>query len=322
LELCIDTDMGADDALAIALALRSAASVSVISTVSGNVSAEQAAVNLRVLLSAALPEARSSNMPPLVVGATNPLTRSSIRATSVFGSDGMGGVTRLVGDSGGLLYRQAEVPLRRETVWECWSALESPSAGRTLVTLGPLTNLAQAVLNDRELISRFDSIVMMGGALHRRGNITPYAEFNVFADPEAAAVVFQMCAGMRLIPLDITTGVDLQEDFLRDAAINGEGLGRFMYRAHGEFLQWNLRARGVAACHPHDAIAVLAALHPEEFEFDTAMVSVELDTEARNYGQTKISTNGYGPIEVCVGVRHGFVDEKIAELFRLNRWMV
>lgn len=314
MELFIDTDMGADDALAIAIAVRSGVTLPLISTVSGNVPAQQAVRNVGVLLGAIRGNSHPVDAPEVVVGAGIPLKRTAISATSVFGADGMGGTTATRGAAGEPTYPAATLQISKKSVSQHWLELDSISSGRTLVALGPLTNLAQLALTHPGALSKFDSIVAMGGAFNRPGNITPFAEFNVFADPDAAAVVFEHYPSLRLIPLDVTSQVFLEERFLRAVAGAHEGLARFMYQAHSAFLQWNLRKRGIASCHPHDSIAVVAALYPDAFEFLEMRVDVELNERAPNRGQTVVSPTGLGPVAICIRADHDLINHEIEKV--------
>jgi len=171
--------------------------------------------------------------------------------------------------------------------------------------------LAHSIFKCSAASQRFNSVVVMGGAFNCPGNITPFAEFNVFADPDAAALVFERFANVKLIPLDITSQFALEEKTLKDAADAHGRLARLMYDSHRSFFEWYRENRRGSACHPHDSVAMVAALHPEAFEFSDASVHVELNEKARNYGQTTTSRNGTGSVSICTRADHDFVSREI-----------
>ncbi len=185
--LIIDTDTGIDDAIALLLALASPHHrVAAITAVNGNVPLDHVVRNIGIVLDAA-------GAPPIPVfpGATRHLVGEAVHARHVHGEDGLGDAgfrpsTRLVEDE------HASLALIR-------MARENPGL-HTLVTLGPLTNIALAFALAPGLPQLFARIVTMGGAVHGRGNVTPAAEFNIFADPEAAAIVFEQTPELTLVP--------------------------------------------------------------------------------------------------------------------------
>lgn len=175
----IDTDTGSDDAVAIIMALRSSGvRVAAITVVAGNVPLSQAASN--ALYSAEL----CASDVPVFAGADRPLERSLVCADWFHGKDGLG-------DHG-------YVPKKRKV--EATHAVDAmietirANSGLTVVTLGPLTNVALALQRDPKLAESIGRCVIMGGNPCCEGNITPAAEFNIYVDPEAARIVFR--AGM------------------------------------------------------------------------------------------------------------------------------
>ena len=201
--LIIDTDPGVDDAVAIMLALASPElDVLALTTVVGNVELEKTTLNARRLLSLA----RRSDV--LVGrGCADPIGGVSGTAAEVHGQDGLGDlswpeptVKESDEDAIELIYRLAkEAPL-------------------TLVAIGPLTNLATLLQRHPDVVEHIERVVIMGGASFE-GNVTPAAEFNIWVDPEAAAIVFAGDWKLDIMPLDLTHHAYLTDDdlaFLRD----------------------------------------------------------------------------------------------------------
>ncbi len=171
----IDTDTASDDAVAILMALRwPEVQVDGITTVSGNVPVEMCARNARYTVELCGKET------PVYLGAAAPLLRQPSYAYFFHGPDGMGGMN----------YPEARLPARQHGVQALIDEIRRAPGEITLVTLGPLTNIALAFQLAPDLPAKIPMCYVMGGAACTVGNITPAAEFNIWVDPEAAHVVF------------------------------------------------------------------------------------------------------------------------------------
>ena len=172
----IDTDTASDDAVALIMALRAPnVDVRAITVVAGNVPVEQATHN--ALYTA---ELCGSNV-PVFAGANHPLQRVYMHAEWFHGRDGLG-------DHGYAAPRRAAEPIHAvEAIIETIRA----NPGITMVTLGPLTNVALALKRAPEIAANVSRAVVMGGAPCCEGNVTPAAEYNIWVDPEAAHIVFR-----------------------------------------------------------------------------------------------------------------------------------
>jgi len=209
----IDTDPGVDDALALLLAAASPElEVLAVTTVAGNVSVEQATENAQRILPVAW---SGRDAPPVYAGSGT----AAISAEFVHGDDGLGGATRLRTAAGGALY-PATAPVGPG---DAAGALLSLAAARpqeiTLIALGPLTNVAAALSRDAAGLRRLRRIVVMGGVFHEPGNATPVAEFNIFADPEAAQTVCDARIPLTWVPLDATHRCLLQSETLASSPL-------------------------------------------------------------------------------------------------------
>src|SRR6201981_1100344 len=173
----IETDPGVDDAFALLLAMRSPElKIEAITPVAGNVPLELTLPNaLRMV------EIAGRTDIPVAAGAKAPLMRRLVSAAYAHGENGLGGAvfpepkTKPVAEPAPEFIRQVIRKYPHEV---------------TLITIGPLTNIATALNGDAELADMIKNLVMMGGSLSG-GNITPAAEFNVYVDPEAARIIFQ-----------------------------------------------------------------------------------------------------------------------------------
>lgn len=191
-KIIIDTDPGQDDAVAILLALASPElDVLGIVAVAGNVPLALTERNARRIVElAGRPEV------PVHAGSVRPLVRPLVTAEHVHGRSGLDGAD----------LPEPEVPLHPrhgvDVIVE--TLLDHPPGEVTLCTLGPLTDVALALIRAPEIAPRIREIVMMGGAYFEVGNITPTAEFNVYVDPEAADVVMRSGVPITMLPLDVT----------------------------------------------------------------------------------------------------------------------
>jgi purine nucleosidase len=218
----IDTDTASDDAVAIIMALAEpGVRVLGLTTVAGNVGLEQATRN--ALLTAEM----CNSAVPVFAGADKPLTRALQDAHWFHGRDGLG-------DHGYPAPRRAPEP---EPAVDAILRLARAEPGLTLVTLGPLTNIALALERDSGLADKIDRCVVMGGAPCCEGNVTPAAEYNIWVDPEAARAVFRSKLKIEMIGWHVSRGPSVLSD---DEIAAIEALGT----AKAEFaIRTNSRAR-------------------------------------------------------------------------------
>jgi purine nucleosidase len=192
-KIIIDTDPGQDDAVAILLALASPEELEVLglTTVAGNVPLDLTTRNARMICElAGRPETR------IFAGCDRPLGRALVTAEHVHGKTGLDGP--VLPEPSMPVQEQHAVDFIIETL------RTEPEGSVTLCPLGPLTNIATALQRAPDIAPRIAEIVLMGGAYFEVGNITPAAEFNIYVDPQAAAVVFACGAPITVMPLDVT----------------------------------------------------------------------------------------------------------------------
>src|SRR6266702_838245 len=160
----------------------------------------------------------------------------------------------------------------------------------TLITIGPLTNVATALNSDPELAAMVKSVVMMGGSL-AGGNITPAAEFNVYVDPEAARIVFQSGIPITMVGLDVTRKTALTEDYVRHLEAGQNPVSRAAAKIARNAIAHNRQQGFAVDPHMHDSLAVAAFLDPSLLKFEDYYVDVETAGEL-----TAGETVGYSPI--------------------------
>ncbi|MFD7922776.1 nucleoside hydrolase [Streptomyces sp. NPDC059740] len=272
LPLLIDTDTGSDDAVALLLAGASGlGDIRAVTTVAGNVPLPTATRNALLSL-----EVAGATHVPVHPGCERPMTRPLISAQNVHGEDGMGDV--------GL-----PDPVRSSDPGHAVEVLLDLSRRHpgelTLVTLAPLTNIAAALLRDRDLLSRFRHVYCMAGAPDARGNVSATAEFNVWADPEAARIVLEAATPDKVtwIGWDVSRkdAVMTPADQERLEAI-GTPRAEFVHRINRTVAEWAREVTGLAGYDLPDPIAMAVALRPDLVtESEQVHVDVALGDEVR-----------------------------------------
>ncbi|MEE9240947.1 MAG: nucleoside hydrolase [bacterium] len=312
----IDCDPGVDDALALALALASPElDVRAVTTVHGNVPARWAYRNARravAYFQGLLKDPASP--PPVLPGEALPLRRRRIdRRVSfqIHGKDGLGDLFRS---------RKPVPPPRgpNEPAPQVISNLaRRMGKSLTLIAMGPLTNLAVALRQDRRALAGVGGIVVMGGAARMPGNVTASAEFNVHCDPDAAEVVLNCGAPVTLVGLDVTRRAVLPSRTL----LGGGPFRRALRDLVRPYAAFSKRRRGVDGTTLHDPLAVAVAIDPGLVRSETRQVSVECgDGPARGMTVVDLRADALPARPGACGVKVAFdLDEKRFLRFFLSR---
>jgi purine nucleosidase len=267
LPIIIDTDPGQDDAVAILLALASPElEVLGITAVAGNVPLALTEKNARKICElAGRPDVK------VHAGAIRPMVRSLVTAEEVHGKTGLDGP--VLPEPAMTLQDQHAVDYLVETL------MARPAGTITLCTLGPLTNIALALVREPRIASRIKQIVAMGGGYFEGGNVTPSAEFNIYVDPHAARLVFEAGIPLTLIPLDCThqalTTAKRVEAF---RAMNNKS-GPATAAMLDFFERFDENKYGTDGGPLHDPCVIAWLLQPELFEGKLVNVSVECESE-------------------------------------------
>ena len=267
LPIIIDTDPGQDDAVAVLLALASPEiEVLGITAVAGNVPLALTEVNARKICElAGRPDIK------VYAGAIRPLLRPLVTAEHVHGRTGLDGP--ILADPTMPLQKQHAVDFIVET-------LMTREAGTvTLCALGPMTNIALALIREPRIASRIRRIVAMGGGFFEGGNITPAAEFNIYVDPHAARAVFEADIPITLLPLDCThqvlTTTPRIEKFRAMKNKSGPAIAAMM----DFFERFDEQKYGTDGGPLHDPCVVAWLLKPELFQSRHVNVAIECESE-------------------------------------------
>ncbi|MFW6223994.1 MAG: nucleoside hydrolase, partial [Spirochaetota bacterium] len=246
-KLIIDTDCGIDDAVAIMMALAHPdVEVIGITTVSGNVDVAQVTENVLRLLA----YFDRSDI-PVYRGASHALVQGAVRAPGVHGENGLGGV-ELPATAAAAQPQTAPVGL---------AELLRAGPGATVITLGPMTNLAMSLNLFPDATSRIGRLVAMGGGIDV-GNVTRFAEFNFYADPEAVQFVLDRGVPMELVPWDACIEHELSRDDLAAVGFRDGRASELFFRLQDFVLARSQHVYGRPFIRHPDPLAMAYAIDP------------------------------------------------------------
>ncbi len=244
-KIIIDTDPGQDDAMAIMLAIKSRAfEIQAITTVCGNSTVKNTTRNARFIL-----DALGRSEIPLYSGEAKPLKRPLIQAV-VHGKSGLEGIDPT-----------NNPVLTGNAPDKIISFVKSNPGKITIVTLGPLTNIAKAILIDKITMKKVKELVIMGGAINVAGNKNRVAEFNIFVDPDAADIVFNFPIKKTIVPLDACNNVRFQiRDFMK---IKNNRLRNLLVNMNKPYIKNLEKDAGIKAALMYDPLTIFYLLEKD-----------------------------------------------------------
>jgi len=276
LRVILDVDTGVDDALALALAVRHPQiQLEAVTTVAGNVGLELTTQNTLTVL-----DWLGASDVPVAAGADRPLIGPAREASHWHGPDGLGGA-QLPASGRRAMDKAADYLVER---------IMAAPGEISLVCTAPLTNLAHAIQRNPNVVQAVQQVVLMGGVARPPGNVTPTAEFNVYADPHAAALVFEQDWPLSMVGLDVTNQVVLTRAE-RDALAERTTPEAVLVR---EVTRHLFDVRGVQAMALHDPLAVGVAVQPDLVTRVERDVAVETRGEL-TLGQTVVDLRSSAP---------------------------
>lgn len=232
-----------------------------ITVVAGNVP-----LDLTVRNSLILVELAGREDVPVYRGSVRPMVKELVTAEYVHGPTGLDGADlpppTLEESPGHAVDRIVEL-------------VNSSNRPVTLCTLGPMTNLALALVRDPGIAGNIEQIVMMGGGFFEGGNTTPAAEFNIYVDPHAAHVVFMSGIPIVMMPLDVTHKALITPNRLEQFSALGTAAGDAVAGMLGFYDRWDMEKYGLPGAPLHDPTVIGYLLQPDLFEGRN--VSVEID---------------------------------------------
>lgn len=297
--IIIDADPGQDDAVAILLALASPElDVVAITTVAGNV--PQPLVTANAL---AMCELAGRTDVPVYKGADGPLERELRTAEYVHGPTGIDGADLPTPTTKAKHGHAVDF-----IIATCLSA-DDPI---TICPVGPLTNVAAAIVRQPSIVSTIREVALMGGGFFEGGNTTPVAEFNIFVDPEAASIVFNSGVPLTMFPLDVTHKALVLPDDLKRFSGLGTQAGTAVAGMIDYYERHDIEKYGFAGAPLHDPCVIAYLIEPQLFGGKPCRVDVETESEL-TMGQTVVDWWGVTGAEPNAMVidsvdRQGFID--------------
>src|SRR6266513_5673986 len=288
-KIILDCDPGHDDAMAILLAHGNPEiELVAITTVAGNQTLDKTSLNARRVCTVA-----GIRHVPVAAGCDRPLIRELRTAAYIHGESGLDGPS----------FGEPTVPLDpRHAVDVITESLMDSSGDITLVPTGPLTNVAMAVRKEPRIVEKVQEIILMGGA-YTRGNTTPAAEFNIYADTEAAAVVFTAGWPLTMVGLDLTHQALATPAVLQRISSLGTPVSRVAVPLMEFFRETYRRNSGFDSPPVHDPCAVARVIDPTVMHCVDAFVAVETRGEFSS-GMTVTDFSGrLGPTNAQVATK-------------------
>jgi len=281
-------DPGIDDAVALLIALNNPKlDILAVTAANGNVDVNKSTYNALRIIEAA------GKKVTVARGVSKPLFKQLIHSRHVHGRDGLGNSD---------LPKPLTKPNKRSAIKLIESLVRTHKKKEiTMVATAPLTNIATLLNENPSIVKQLDKIVLMGGMYNvvknAKGNVTPYAEFNFYCDPEAAQIVLNSGTSIVAAGLDVTMNFKsaIREVVLRRISMLG---GRYAETA-SRVLEYQISRRGIS--HIHDVFAVASLLHPNMFRFVNC--SVNVDTSGKYRGRCVIDRDN-DRVKVCSRVDH------------------
>lgn len=285
INVVIDTDPGIDDVVALTLALRSPElDVVALTTTYGNATLAATTRNARHLL-----QLLGRTDVPLTAGAERPLSRPAVTAPETHGPTGVG---------------YAAVPAEREAPGDPLALLHvlaAQPAAVTLVTLGPLTNLARALQHDAVLVRRrVARHIGMFGNLRERGNTNRWADFNAWCDPEALDVVLKARLPSAMVGLDVTRKMTVSSADVARYRRAPDPLVKWLAAALEYYVEFHRRQERLDGCVINDVLPVAELIHPGVLRFEPTPLTVVQD-DGQHRGRTRVDEAGV-VTPVAIGV--------------------
>ena len=259
-KILLDVDPGIADAMAMCLALCDPRlEVVAVTATGGNVVPEQATRNVQAIVEQIDP----ARWPR--IGAADPLQPLRTDGRELFGSDGLCGAD----------FRVAELHHQHSSVKIIADEIRAAAGELTIIAGGPLSNLSTVLQREPELATQIGHLIIVGGTLIGSGNVTAAAEFNIYCDAEAARHVFRSPVTKTMLPLDVSSTVELDIGLLDQLPDESTGVGRVLHATlPGAFRAFRQRL-GVEGIFVPEAVAVVAALHPELLTTERLFCDVE-----------------------------------------------
>ena len=259
-KVILDIDPGIDDAVALTMALFDPRlEVLAVTAVGGNVLPEQATGNLQALVAYLDPP----RLPRIGIAPAD--ATLSEKPFTMHGGDGLGGID----------LPRAQLHGGHVSEKVMWETIRANPREVTVIALGPLTNLSRLLRRDPSIAEIIDRVIISGGTVHGGGNVTPVADLNFYSDPLAARHVVREPLTKSLVPLETTSQVLLEFDFLDQLPDETSRAGLLLRRMLPHAFRAHRQLLGSEGIWLHDVVALVAATNPELFERAAIVADVE-----------------------------------------------
>ena len=308
MRVILDTDPGIDDALAILLLAASPEiTLEAITVTHGNTTVDKCAKN-------ALQIAELCNLinVPIARGASEPLVKSLSVAEETHGDGGLGYA----------VLPEPALKLSTLPAVELIINLVHKFPGEiTLLCIGPMTNLALAILRDPSIVPLIKNVVSMGGTIHAPGNATPSSEYNVFCDPHAFDVVIRVGLKFTLVPLDVTYECLFQKRHMDRIQSKNLAIRKFIDDSTRFYMEFHDEYQSIEGCAINDPLAAAILIKPDLVQYSDYHVTVELKgdhnvakTSADHFRATGKAANSKVAMKVNVEAFMDFFIERVNTL--------
>ena len=259
-KVILDIDPGIDDAVALTMALFDPRlEVLAVTAVGGNVLPEQATGNLQALVAYLDPP----RLPRIGIAPAD--ATLSEKPFTMHGGDGLGGIN----------LPRAQLHGGHVSEKVMWETIRANPREVTIIAMGPLTNLSRLLRRDPSIAEIIDRVIISGGTVHGGGNVTPVADLNFYSDPLAARHVVREPLTKSLVPLETTSQVLLEFDFLDQLPDETSRAGLLLRRMLPHAFRAHRQLLGSEGIWLHDVVALVAATNPELFERAAIVADVE-----------------------------------------------
>ena len=308
MKLILDTDPGIDDALAfILLKAMPEVSLQAITVTHGNTTVEKCTTNALKLV-----ELLGMTDIPIAMGATEPLVKTLSVAEETHGDTGLGHA----------VLPDPSTKIASKNAANLIIDIVNANPGEiTILCIGPVTNLALALLKDPTLRKKIKNVVSMAGTIHYPGNATPSSEYNVFCDPESFDILLRSGIDLTIVPLDVTYKCLFTKshvDRLKDAR---EDIRSFIDRSTAFYMEFHAEYQGIEGCAINDPLAAAILVKPELVTLRDYYVDIELSGEfttaklsADHFTATGNTPNAKVAMEVNVEAFMDFFIERVKTL--------
>ena len=299
MKVILDTDPGIDDALAfILLKAMPEVALQAITVTHGNTSVEKCTTNALKLV-----ELLGMQNIPVAMGADQPLVKALSVAEETHGDTGLGHA----------ILPQPTIRAIDQNAANLIIELVNANPGEiTILCIGPVTNLALALLKDPSLRKKIKNVLSMAGTIHYPGNATPSSEYNVFCDPESFDILLRSGIDLTIVPLDVTYQCLFTKEHVARLKGARADIETFINRSTAFYMEFHAEYQGIHGCAINDPLAAAILIKPELVTFREYYVDIELHGEfttaklsADHFSATGNQPNAKVAMEVDVS---GFMD--------------